>query len=88
MSYNFDDLDLSHAGAHNEDANIIKGVRDGISKKTTACKDQEIFLHIFFDKEAKLKEDIVSLKVKLVEAEKFEEGMRKQYKIRKMSVKD
>jgi len=39
-------------------------------------------LQIYGDKEAKLKEEFVSLKVKLEKAKKAEEGMRKQYKVK------
>lgn len=81
MSFNFDDSDLDNAEAHNEGENVIKGLRAKIYRLTTAWKDQGKLLQICDDKEAKLKEDILILKIKLEELENFEEGMRKQYKV-------
>lgn len=82
MSYNFDDFDLYHVEACNEDENVIKGFRVGIYRIKFACKDQDKLLQIYDDKEAKLKEDIFTLKIKLEESEKVEEGMRKKYQVK------
>jgi len=65
LSYKFDGSDLDHAQAHSEDEDNGKSLRDDISRLVVACKDQEKLLHICDDKEAKLKEHIVSLKIKL-----------------------
>jgi len=65
LSYNFDDSYFDHAEVPSEDENDIKGLRYDISRLTTACKDQEKLLQICDDKEAKLKEEIVRLKIKL-----------------------
>ena len=50
---------------------IMLNLRAEISRLTTACKEQEKLLQIYDDKEAKLKEEIVSLKIKLAELEKI-----------------
>jgi len=65
FSYNFDDSNLNHVEEHNKDEDNVKTLRVEISKLTTTCKDQEKLLQISDDKEAKLKEEIVSLKIKL-----------------------
>lgn len=82
LSYNFHDSYWNHVEAHSQDENVIKGLRVDISKLTIVCKDKEKMLQIYGDKEAKLKEEFVSLKVKLEKAKKAEEGMRKQYKVK------
>jgi len=60
-----------------EDDNDIKVLRVKVCRLTVACKDQEKLLLICDDKEAKLKKEIASLKIKLAELERVEEGMRK-----------
>ena len=61
-----------------EDENDINFLRDEIYRLIVACMNQEKLLQNCDDNEAKLKEDIVCLKIKLVESERVEEGMRKQ----------
>ena len=51
-----------------EDEDNVKVLRVEITKLIVACKDQEKLLQIFDDKEAKLKEEIVKLKIKLAES--------------------
>lgn len=80
FSYNFEDSDFDHAKLPSEDESDIKILIDEISRLTFACKYQEKLLQICDDKEAKLKEEIMSLKIKLEKSKKVEEGMRIQYK--------
>ena len=80
LSYNFDYSNFDHAEVPSEDENDFKVLRAKISRLTIACKDQEKLLQICDDREAKLKEQIISLKIKLPESERDEEGMRKKYK--------
>lgn len=65
LSYNFDDSYFDHVEVPSEDENDIKGLRADISRLTSTCKDQEKLLQICDHKEAKLKEETVSLKIKL-----------------------
>lgn len=77
LTWNSNDLDFDHVEVPSEDENDINVLRDNISRLTISSKDQANLLKICDDKEAKIKEEIVSLKIKLAKLEKFEEGMRK-----------
>ena len=68
LSYNFDDSDFDHVEVPCEDENDFKVLRFDISRLTIASKDQQNLLQICDDKEAKLKEDTVNLKIKLAES--------------------
>lgn len=77
LSYHFVDSDFDYVEPRSDDENDIKVLRDNIYWLTNACNDQEKLFQICDYKEAKLKDDIISLKVKLEELERVEEGMRK-----------
>ncbi len=72
LSFNFVDLNFYHAKFPNGYENVIKDLRDEISRLTYACKDQEKLLQICDDREVKLKEEIINLKINLVELERVE----------------
>lgn len=75
MSYNFVDSYFDHAEVHSKYENEIKVIRVEISRLIVACKDQEKILNIFYDKEAKIKEEINSLWAQLEDSKRNEEIM-------------
>ena len=58
---------FDNAEGPSEDENVFRVIRVDISRLTCACKDQEKLFQTCDDKEAKIKEEIFNLKIKLVE---------------------